>query len=109
MSQYLSRIEGSPPKRNAVGSIPIWDAKNPYTIVYGFLLISPLLSVLAVVLVLVAVLVVILILIVVAVAVVIIIVFVLIVRHDCFPPKIKLSFFFLLFSFSVVQPYFVLF
>ena len=26
MSQYLSRIEGSPPKRNAVGSIPIWDA-----------------------------------------------------------------------------------
>ena len=28
MSQYLSRIEGSPPKRNAVGSIPIWDAKN---------------------------------------------------------------------------------
>ena len=28
MSQYLSWIEGSPPKRNAVGSNPIWDAKK---------------------------------------------------------------------------------
>ena len=28
MSQYLSRIEGPPPKRNAVGSIPIWDASQ---------------------------------------------------------------------------------
>ena len=28
MSVYLSRIEGSPPKRNAVGSIPITDAKR---------------------------------------------------------------------------------
>ena len=28
MSQYLSRIEGSPPKRNAAGSIPVWDATN---------------------------------------------------------------------------------
>ena len=25
VSQYLSRIEGSPPKRNAAGSIPVWD------------------------------------------------------------------------------------
>ena len=27
-SQYLSRIEGSPPKRNVAGSIPVWDATN---------------------------------------------------------------------------------
>ncbi len=26
MSPYLSRIEGSPPKRNAAGSIPVGDA-----------------------------------------------------------------------------------
>ena len=31
MSQYLSWIEGPPPKRNAVGSNPIWDAKNNAT------------------------------------------------------------------------------
>ena len=31
VSQYLSRIEGSPPKRNAAGSIPVWDVwkKSP--------------------------------------------------------------------------------
>ena len=28
MSPYLSRIEGSPPKRNAAGSIPVGDATN---------------------------------------------------------------------------------
>ena len=28
MSQYLSRIEGSPPKRNVAGSTPVWDATN---------------------------------------------------------------------------------
>ena len=28
MSQYLSRIEGPPPKRNVAGSIPVWDARN---------------------------------------------------------------------------------
>ena len=28
MSQYLSRIEGPPPKRNVAGSIPVWDATN---------------------------------------------------------------------------------
>ena len=27
VSQYLSRIEGSPPKRNAAGSIPVWDVR----------------------------------------------------------------------------------
>ena len=27
-SQYLSWIEGPPPKRNAEGSSPFWDAKN---------------------------------------------------------------------------------
>ena len=27
-SQYLSRIEGSPPKRNVAGSTPVWDATN---------------------------------------------------------------------------------
>ncbi len=27
-SQYLSRIEGSPPKRNVAGSIPVWDASK---------------------------------------------------------------------------------
>lgn len=25
MSQYLSRIEDSPPKRAVAGSIPVWD------------------------------------------------------------------------------------
>ena len=28
MSQYLSRIEGPPPKRNVAGSTPVWDATN---------------------------------------------------------------------------------
>ena len=28
MSSYLSRIEGSPPKRNVAGSIPVGDATN---------------------------------------------------------------------------------
>ena len=47
MSQYLSRIEGSPPKRNVAGSIPVWDATNSAEslifqgfqrfLIYGFL------------------------------------------------------------------------
>lgn len=40
-SQYLSRIEGSPPKRNAAGSIPVMDAskqrcKPLFSRVYSF-------------------------------------------------------------------------
>ena len=46
-SQYLSRIEGSPPKRNVAGSTPVWDAINSAEslilqgfqrfLIYGFL------------------------------------------------------------------------
>lgn len=46
-SQYLSRIEGSPPKRNVAGSTPVWDATNSAEslilqgfqrfLIYGFL------------------------------------------------------------------------
>ena len=28
MFQYLSRIEGPPPKRNVAGSIPVWNANR---------------------------------------------------------------------------------
>ncbi len=42
---YLSRIEGSPPKRNAAGSIPVMDAskqrcKPLFSRVYSFFVIT---------------------------------------------------------------------
>ena len=46
-SQYLSRIEGSPPKRNAAGSIPVMDAskqrcKPLFSRVYSFFCLAVL-------------------------------------------------------------------
>ena len=34
MSQYLSRIEGPPPKRNVAGSTPVWDARKSAVSLY---------------------------------------------------------------------------
>ena len=40
MSRYLSRIEGSPPKRNVAGSIPVRDATSEWTSLHSDFFIS---------------------------------------------------------------------